>query len=78
MTGLTWNEMNFNVRVIRRTNISRSEKTACILSHMTRTGNFEVTSSQRLNISKGVVNSARFVATCCSCCCLLLLLFVVV
>ena len=30
---------------------------------MTRTGNFEVTSSQRLNSSKGVVNSARFVAT---------------
>ena len=30
---------------------------------MTRTGNFEVTSSQRLKSSKGVVNSARFVAT---------------
>ena len=30
---------------------------------MTRTGNFEVTSSQRLNSSKGVVNIARFVAT---------------
>ena len=30
---------------------------------MIRTGNFEVTSSQRLNSSKGVVNSARFVAT---------------
>ena len=65
MTGLTWNEMNINVRVIRRTNIARSEKTAGILSHMTRTGNFEVTSSQRLNSSKGVVNSARFVATSC-------------
>ena len=63
MTGLTWNEMNINVRVIRRTNISRSEKTACILSYMTHTGNFEVTSSQRVNSSKGVVNSARFVAT---------------
>ena len=41
MTGLAWNEMNINVRVIR----------------------FEVTGSQRLNSSKGFVNSARFVAT---------------
>ena len=40
-----------------------SEKTACILSHMTRTGNFEITSSQRLNGSKGVVSDARLVAT---------------
>ena len=26
MTGLTWNEMNINVRVIRRTNISPFRK----------------------------------------------------
>ena len=44
-----------------------SEKTAWISSHMTCTGNFEVTSSQRLNRSKGVVNSARFVATSFGC-----------
>ena len=54
--------MNINVRVIRRTNISPFRKD-CMQSHMTRTGNFEVTSSQRLNTSNGVVNSARFVAT---------------
>ena len=65
MTGLAWNEMNIimNVRLIRRTNISLFRKTACILSHMTCTGNFEITSSQRLNSSKGVVSGARLVAT---------------
>ena len=51
MTGLAWNEMNINVRVTLRTNISQ---TAYISSHMTST---------RLNSSKGVVDSARFVAT---------------
>ena len=53
-----------NARRNRRTNSSLfRNKTACILSHMTRTGNFEGTSSQRLNSSKGAVSSARFVAT---------------
>ena len=60
MTAFAWNEMNINVRVIRRTNITLFIKD---FSYTTRTGNFEVTSSQRLNSSKGVVNSARFVAT---------------
>ena len=56
--------MNINVRVIHRTNISLSIKDFMHFErHDTYGQFFEVTSSQRLNSNKVVVNSARFVAT---------------